>query len=182
MILFWMKRNSMMLVITQGSFLRVIGEQHIHRINQAAGCRLFSRHHQANSITLWTQMNDPVSTCDNCSIALHVALQCNFDFAQEQLDRIYYPRCMSSQSMYSWPLGTKKQLVKRIPTFHGTDKSESHGVTIKCTVDRYCLAHMLGFNRERPLVVMYNVLCYDKAISIIINCSSALEKANESGL
>lgn len=149
MILFWMKHNSTMLVITQGSFLRVIGERPIHRINQAAGCRQFSSHHQANSITLWTLVNDPVFTCDNCSVALHVALQCNSILPKNNWTEFTtQDACQASLCIHGHWGQKKNSQSKRIQTFHGTDKAKTHRVTLKCTVNMLNLAPMLGLNRE----------------------------------
>lgn len=95
MILYWMKPNSMMLVITLENFWRVTGEQHIHQINLGAGCPMFSLLHQVNSITQLTQLRGLVSICD----VIHHLMQ--FYFAQIHLDRIY-ARCMVNKWDHAW--------------------------------------------------------------------------------
>lgn len=142
MILFWMKRSSMMLAITQESSLRVTGGRHIHRTSQAAGCRQFSRrHHQANSTILWTLTKGQVFTCDICS----VAFRCNSILPKYNWTEFTtQDACHASASQFDalcihrhWG----KKLVQQSREFrHFTVQinPKTRGVTL-CTVNVYCL-------------------------------------------
>lgn len=123
MILCWMKHSLMTLVIISGSSLRVTGERHILQTNQAAGCQQCSLPRQVNSITPWTQMNGLVFTCDICS----VALQSNSILPEYNWTEFTTQDALHVMLVYVFMATGEIQVVKRIQTFHSTDKSRTHG-------------------------------------------------------